>query len=391
MTTRFTRTLDGDGIARDRMSRLQPTRLVPPGSGAGTTTIGPRPASRAAVLAAYAAVYVLWGSTYLAIRIGVETIPPLAMAGVRNVIAGVALYAWSRLRGAPAPTRPQWAATALLGALLLLVGNGAVTWAEQRVPSGITALLVATEPLWIVLLAWWQPRGARPTALTAFGLALGLAGVAVLVGPALFGGAATSGSIDLAGAAVVLAGAAAWAGGSLWASGASNRARLPASTTLSTGMQMATGGAMLLLASALTGEPASLGSAAVSGRSVAALGYLIGFGSLVGFNAYAWLLTVEPPARVATYAFVNPVIAVLLGWAVAGEALSARVLVAAAAIVGAVVLLTVRSARVATTTRGRSTRPGAVVAPISGEGDRARASTLRDRAARRAVSRGRGE
>ncbi|MEP6989556.1 MAG: EamA family transporter [bacterium] len=285
----------------------------------------------------------MWGSTYLAIRVGVETIPPLGMAGVRNLVAGVLLYSWSRMRGAPRPTRPQWTAAALVGALLLLVGNGALTWAEQRVPSGIAALLVATEPLWVVVLAWRFSAGARPTALTAFGLALGLLGVALLVGPELFRAHGTRGSVDLAGAGMVLVGAASWAGGSLWSSRPGNRSRLPASTTLATGMQMVSGGAMLTFASLLAGEMGSFSGATVSGRSVAALGYLILFGSLVGFNAYAWLLAVEPPARVATYAFVNPVIAVLLGWGLAGELLSARVLVAAAAIVGAVVLLTMRA------------------------------------------------
>lgn len=375
------------------MTRLQARQPVLPRGAAGTSDAGPRPTSRAAVLAAYAAVYVLWGSTYLAIRIGVETIPPLGLAGVRNVIAGVALYAWSRTRGAPGPTRSQWAAAALLGALLLLVGNGAVTWAEQRVPSGITALLVATEPLWVVLLAWWQPAGTRPTVLTAFGLALGLTGVAILVGPELFRGAATHGSIDLTGAAVILVGAAAWAGGSLWSSGTRNRARLPASTTLSTGMQMVAGGVMLVLAGALTGEVGSLGSAPVSGRSVAALGYLISFGSLVGFNAYAWLLTVEPPARVATYAFVNPVIAVLLGWGLAGEALSVRVLVAAAAIVGAVVLLTVHSVRATAraTAPAGSSGQAAGVASAGEAHERASESAPRSRPEKRAVARGRSE
>lgn len=299
---------------------------------------------RAAILAAYAALYVIWGSTYLGIRVGIATLPPFGMAATRFLLAGALLYGWARLRGAPRPTARQWGAAAVVGALLLLLGNGGVTWAEQRVPSGVAALLIATEPLWIVLLGWRRPGGTRPSLATALGLALGIAGVVVLVGPGASSAGPPSGHVDLRGAAVVLAGALSWAAGSLWATGPGGRARLPASAPLTTGMQMLTGGALLLGASAAAGEPAAFHPTAVSPASVAALGYLIVFGSIVAFSAYVWLLGVEPPARVATYAFVNPVVAVLLGWAVAGEALTGRVVVAAAVIVGAVVLLTLRPA-----------------------------------------------
>lgn len=304
---------------------------------------------RAAILAAYAALYLIWGSTYLGIRFGIATLPPFGMAAVRFLIAGALLYGWARARGAPRPTVGQWGAASVVGALLLLVGNGGVTWAEQRVPSGITALLIASEPLWIVLLGWLRPGGTRPTMTTALGLGLGLAGVVVLVGPgAMSGGSGTGGNgaggnhVDLVGAAVVLAGALTWAAGSLWSTGPAGRARLPASPSLTTGMQMLTGGAFLFGASVLAGEPARFDPRAVAATSLVALGYLAVFGSIVAFSAYVWLLGVEPPARVATYAFVNPVVAVALGWAVAGEPVGARVVVAAAVIVGAVVLLTVR-------------------------------------------------
>ncbi len=295
---------------------------------------------RAAVLAAYAALYVIWGSTYLGIRVGLATLPPFGMAGARFVIAGTILYTWARLRGAPRPTARQWGAAAVVGALLLLAGNGGVTWAEQRVPSGVAALLIASEPLWIVLLGWRRAGGTRPNLATALGLALGVAGVVVLVRP----GASGAGHVDPRGAAVILAGALSWAAGSLWATGPAGRARLPAAAPLATGMQMLTGGALLLGASVAAGEPAAFRPAAVSLTSVAALGYLVVFGSIVAFSAYVWLMGVEPPARVATYAFVNPVVAVLLGWAVAGEPLTGRVAVASAVIVGAVVLLTLRPA-----------------------------------------------
>jgi drug/metabolite transporter (DMT)-like permease/heme-degrading monooxygenase HmoA len=306
-------------------------------------------------------VYVIWGSTYLAIRYGVETLPPFGMAAVRFLVAGALLYGWARLRGAPRPTRRGWGAAAVVGAALLLVGNGAVTWAEQRVPSGLAALLIASEPLWIVLLGWWRPgaaeRGPRPNGRTAVGLALGLAGVAALVVPDALRGGGTGG-VDPVGAAAVLAGAFAWAAGSLWAVGDAGRARLPTSGPLATGMQMLAGGAFLLVASLLAGEPAAFHPAAVSRASIAALGYLALFGSIVAFSAYSWLLTVEPPARVATYAFVNPAVAVLLGWLVAGEALTGHILGAAAVIVAAVVLLTLRpGTRVAPARHAADTAP----------------------------------
>ncbi len=349
---------------------------------------GARP-PRAALLAAYAALYVIWGSTYLAIRYGIATLPPFGMAGVRFVLAGALLYGWARLRGAPRPTGRQWGGAAVVGALLLLVGNGGVTWAERSVPSGVAALLIASEPLWIVLLGWWRPgaaaRGPRPGGWTALGLALGLVGVGALVVPgaadALRQGAAAGAApgghaparVDLVGAAVVLLGALSWAAGSLWSASAAGKSRLPASAPLATGMQMLVGGALLLGASVAAGEPAAFRPGAVSAASLVALAYLAVFGSIVAFSAYVWLLGVEPPARVATYAFVNPVVAVLLGWAVAGEALTGRVLAAAAVIVAGVVLLTLRPAHAAAPAAPRATPdvpppaapadPAAVAAP----------------------------
>lgn len=323
----------------------------------------PRPArpSRALLLAAYAAVYVIWGSTYLAIRVGLGTLPPFLMAGVRFALAGLALAGWALARGAPRPTPRQWRAAAVVGALLLLCGNGGVTWAEQQqVPSGVAALLIATEPLWIVLLGWLRPGGTRPTARQWAGLALGLAGVAVLVGPGALHAGPASG-LRLVPALAVVASALTWAAGSVWR----GREALPASAPLATGMQMLAGGALLLAASAAAGEWRRFDPAAVSAGSLLALGYLVVFGSLVAFSAYAWLLTVEPPARASTYAFVNPVVAVLLGWAAAGESLGAQVVVAAALTVGAVVLITrpaaAREPAVAAPPRGRA-RPDRLAA-----------------------------
>ncbi len=300
--------------------------------------------SRTMIAIAFAAVYVVWGSTYLAIRFAVQTIPPFLMAGVRFVIAGALLYTWVRLRGAPRPTRSQWRATAIVGALLLLGGNGGVVWAEQHVPSGITALLVATVPLWMVLFEWFRPGGSRPRLAVIGGVVLGLAGMALLVQP---GSPAGGGAADPVGAAVLIAASVSWAWGSLW----SRQADLPAVPLLATAMEMMAGGVLLLATGALTGELGRLAPRAISLPSAASLGYLVIFGSLVGFTAYTWLLRVASPAAVSTYAYVNPVVAVVLGWAIASEPITPRTLSAAAVIIGAVALITAGRARPASTPR----------------------------------------
>jgi drug/metabolite transporter (DMT)-like permease len=306
------------------------------------------------VIAAFAAVYLLWGSTYLAIRFAIETLPPLLMAGVRFLLAGGVLYAFMRLRGQPAPERRHWKSAAVIGALLLVCGNGGVTLAERTVPSGVAALLVAMVPLWMVLLEWLRRGGTRPTGRVMAGLAVGFAGMVVLVGPSQLAGA---GAVDFGGAALVLCASLAWSIGSIYARGAT----LPANAFVATGMEMLCGGVLLLVAGAARGELAGLNPAAFTGRSLAALAYLVVFGSLVGFSAYIWLLGVSSPARVSTYAYVNPVVAVFLGWALAGEALTARVLVAAAVIVAAVAVITTgpRPRETPGTLAGTADPPGA--------------------------------
>ncbi|HEX5759939.1 MAG TPA: drug/metabolite exporter YedA [Thermoanaerobaculia bacterium] len=279
---------------------------------------------------ALGAVYLIWGSTYLAIRFAIETIPPFLMAGARFLVAGVLLYVWARASGAARPTLAQWRATAAIGGFLLLGGNGGVVWAEQHVPSGIAALLITTEPLWIVLLDWLRPNGRRPGWRVAAGLLLGFAGTVLLVRPGLGGGVYPLGAIVL-----VLA-SLSWAWGSL----RSTWAPLPSSRILTTGMQMLAGGALLLLVGLATGEPARFALAEVSTRSLLAVLYLVVFGSLIAFSAYVWLLREAPPALVATYAYVNPVVAVLLGWGLAGEPLTAGTLAAAAVIIAGVVVIT---------------------------------------------------
>ena len=287
----------------------------------------PAAVRRGRLLLAFAAVYVVWGSTYLAIRFAIETIPPFVVAGSRHVVAGALLYAWARARGAAAPSPVQWLTAAGLGALMLLGGNGAVTWAEQRVPSGLAAVIVATVPLWIVLL-----EGERPTPRVVLGLVMGLAGIGLLVGPGEIAGA---GRIDPVGAAVLVGGSLSWAIGSL----RGRTAQLPASPQASTAAQMLTGGGLLLVLGLAAGELPRLLASEVSPRSLSAVAYLVVFGSLIGFSAYVWLMRVSTPARVATYAYVNPVVAVSLGVAFGGEPLTLRTLLASAIIVLAVVAI----------------------------------------------------
>jgi drug/metabolite transporter (DMT)-like permease len=244
-------------------------------------------------------------------------------------------------RGAPRPSAAQWRTAAVVGVLLLCIGNGAVAWAEQKVPSGIAALLVATVPVWMVLVDWLRPRGAHPGTGVIAGLVLGLAGLVLLVGPGEFTG---QGSVDTTGAMALVAGSFSWALGSIIA----RQSARPASPLLATGMQMVAGGAALLVASAVAHEPSPFSLAQVTLRSTLAWSYLLVFGSLLGYTAYVYLLGATTVARVSTYAYVNPLVAVLLGWAFAGEALTPRTLVAAAVILGGVAIITMsRSATMA--------------------------------------------
>ncbi len=291
------------------------------------------PTSQVRLLTAFALVYVIWGSTYLGIRFAIETIPPFLMAGVRFVIAGGILYAFVMLRGARAPSRRQWIAASIIGALLLLGGNGAVVWAELRVPSGLVALLVATEPLCVVLIDWARPKGLRPRPGELLGLVLGFAGVVILVSPVPLTGGSLE--IDPVGAAVVLFAAVSWALGSIY----SRHAPAHESAFLMTGMKMLTGGLLLLLAGTVAGEWSRLDVGAISAKSWFALGYLIIFGALIGFTAYIWLLKNTTLPRASTYAYVNPIVAVLLGWTLASEPMNGRVIAAAAVIVAGVVIV----------------------------------------------------
>jgi len=291
----------------------------------------PQP-SRTKVLLAFLAIYTIWGSTYLAIRFGVESMPPFLMAASRFLIAGAILYAIERKRGSPRPTLLQWRSALIIGGFLLLVGNGGVSWAEQVIPSGVTALLISTTPFWFVVIDWFWFGADRPNRSVVAGLVVGLVGVLLLIGPERI---LTGGGFPLSGILVLLIATVSWCVGSLY----SRRAVLPSSPFMATAMEMLGGGALLLVASTVVGEPFTFDPAAVSMKSLLAVSYLIVFGSLIGFTAYIWLLGVSTPARVSTYAYVNPVIAVFLGWTMGGEEMTLRIAIAALVIIAGVAVI----------------------------------------------------
>jgi drug/metabolite transporter (DMT)-like permease len=286
------------------------------------------------VIIAFALVYVIWGSTYLAIRYAIGTIPPFLMAGTRFFVAGSALYLWQRLRGGPRPTPKQWRNAAIAGGSMLMIGNGLLSWSELRIPSGLAALIVAIVPLWMVVFDWLS-GGPRPGRYAIVGIVLGLVGVGLLVGPS---GPSGHGGVDPMGAFAVLIASMGWSAGSLFA----RRADMPKSLVLTTGMEMIAGGVINGLVGVGTGEAAHFHIAAVSHDSLIGLVYLIVLGSWVAYSAYTYLVTAVTPAQLGTYAFVNPCIALVLGWLIAHETIGPRTVVAMAVIVGAVILLTLK-------------------------------------------------
>jgi drug/metabolite transporter (DMT)-like permease len=287
---------------------------------------------RLKLLAGFAAIYFVWGSTFLAIKYAAREIPPFFMAGTRFVSAGVILWAWRRLRHGERPARADWKGSLLVGGLLFLAGNGSVSWSSQRVPSGLIALMLAAIPLYMVLLDSLRRQGSALTGRVLLGVALGMTGLGLLIEPSrLLGG----GQVDPLGAAVLLAGSFCWALGSV----VSRTLRWHASLSQTAAMQMLCGGLLLCVAGLVAGEPARLDLHAITPRGILCLAYLTLAGSVVAFTAYSWLLSVTTPARVATYAYVNPLVAVLLGWALGGEPLTPRALVATVVIVAAVALI----------------------------------------------------
>ena len=292
------------------------------------------PPARTLVLVAFAIVYVVWGSTYLAIRVAVETLPPFLMAGVRFLIAGGMLYTGLRLRGVPAPKAIHWRNSALVGTLLLLGGNGLVVWAEQTVASGVAALVICLSPVWFALFDWCRPGGRRPVATTWLGIFIGFCGVALLVGGSR--GNFLGANVSVGGLIALMIACASWAAGSVF----SKYSAKPQSPFIGAAMQMLCGGVALCLVAAGNGEIARFRWSQASHASLFAMLYLIVFGSWIGFSAYIYLLKVSTPAKVSTYAYVNPVIAVLLGWLILGEPVTARVLWASLVIIAGVVIIT---------------------------------------------------
>lgn len=286
------------------------------------------------IILAFTAIYLIWGSTYLAIRFSIETLPPFFMMGFRSLLAGILLMAWARSRGVARPSAAHWSSAVVLGGLFFVGGHGALAWGAERVPSGVAALSMATVPAWTALLQSLVDRIELPTSRLVLGLLLGFSGVAILAEPGeLLGGS----SIDGVGMIVIQIGALSWSVGSVY----SLKAELPPSSTLIAAMSLTTGGALLLVLSGSSGEVVDLN--AVSTRSLVSLAYLVLFGSLITFGAYTWLLERTSPVRVSTCAFVNPVIAVLLGYALAGEPFDSRILIASLLMVIGVAAIVMRS------------------------------------------------
>ncbi|UCE42385.1 MAG: EamA family transporter [Candidatus Aminicenantes bacterium] len=268
---------------------------------------------------AFAAIYFIWGSTFLAIRFSITTIPPFFMMGFRCLVAGGILYAWARLRGVDRPQPAQWLTAVILGILLFTIGHGTLAWSEQFLPSGIAALICATSPIWIILLQAFFHRDNPLTPRVVFGLIMGLCGVALLIEPSML---LDGPSLNLTGAMVLLAGTLSWSIGAVY----SKKANLPKNSMLAAGMNLITGGGGLLFAS-LYKETVILTS--ISLQSLVSLAYLIVFGSIFTFTAYFWLLRSTSPSRVATHSFVNPVVAIFVGWFAGGELINPRILIAA--------------------------------------------------------------
>jgi len=297
-----------------------------------TTTDSPRHGPLWLVVAAFAAVYVIWGSTYLGIRYAVESIPPFLMAGSRNLVAGLLLFAFACVRERSSmPSRLQWRDAAIAGTLMLAIGNGGVTWAEQMIPSGVAALLVALTPVWMVLFDWLRPKGTRPGVLVIAGLVVGFVGVALLARKNGHG----AGSAYGWGVVALMASSIGWSFGSIF----NRSANKPASPFLSVSMQMMCGGVLLLVGAAANGELSGFSFKQVTWLSFGAWLYLMVAGSIIAFTAYVWLLHVSTPARVSTSAYVNPLIAVLLGSTIGREPLSHEVFVAGVMIIASVVLV----------------------------------------------------
>lgn len=278
-------------------------------------------------------LYIVWGSTYLGIKVAIETIPPFFHAGIRFLVSGLIILAWQKAAKQEMPTRKQWVSTAIIGTLLLLGGNGLVAWAEQFIPSGIAALIIATVPLSLVIMEALRPGGIKPTWQAIVGLVIGFIGIFILAGPSEISGSQSN--LDPFGVAALLTATVLWALGSIY----SKTADLPKASMVTTGAEMLMGSIGLFIVSLLTGELNGWDPSGVSTRSIIGVVYLIFIGSIIGFGSYIWLLQNAPISLVATYAYVNPIVAVLLGYFFGNEALEPRTWIAAAIIIGAVIFI----------------------------------------------------
>ena len=288
---------------------------------------------RSKIWLALIALYIVWGSTYLGMKVAIETIPPFFHASVRFLISGIILVVWQRAAGQEMPTRKQWRSTAIIGSLLLLGGNGMIAWAEQFIPSGIAALIIGSIPMFLVVAEAVRPGGMKPSWQAVLGLLIGFSGIFILVGPSNISGSTTK--LNPFGVAALLSACLFWTIGSIY----SKTADLPKSSLMTTGAQMLMGSISLFIVSVLTGELSRWDPAGISMRSIYGLIYLILIGSLIGFASYGWLLQNAPISLVATYAYVNPIVAVLLGSWLAAEKLEPHIWLATAIIIGSVVFI----------------------------------------------------
>lgn len=287
------------------------------------------------IVLAFAAIYIIWGTTYLAIRLAIETIPPFFMAGTRFLLAGIITFVFLRSRGVPLPNLRQWRSAAIIGTLMLVGGNGLVTWSEQEVPSSIAALVVATVPLWMVLFDWLIFQVSTPNKKIAIGLILGFVGIGLLIGP---GKILEINHINLSSIVILMLAPILWSLGSLY----SRQANLPNSLFLTIAMEMLAGGVLLILAGFITGEKTQLNLSKISTLSLVSMLYLTIVGSIVALTAYVWLLKNVQAAKVATYTYVNPIIALVLGWLVLSEPITLQILISVVVIIFAVILITSR-------------------------------------------------
>jgi drug/metabolite transporter (DMT)-like permease len=304
--------------------------------------------TRLLTLLAFGCIYFIWGSTYLAIRYAVETIPPLFVASARHLIAGGLLFGWCWWRGLR-PTRQQWFASIVLGALFFLIGHGTLHWAQQTLPSGVAAFLIATEPIFVAIILT-ATRRTRITPTLLIGLLLGLFGVALFIG-----GEIQTGRSEMLSSFAVLIGTASWAIGMVY----SRSARLHPDDRMAAAMSLLAGAVLLFLTGTVTGEAAKFDLASVSAKSLVALGYLAIAGSLVAYSAYFWLLNRFPPTLIATHTYVNPVVALVLGWSIAGEVLTARFIFGGVVVIAAIALVGRATSREGQATKLREQRPHA--------------------------------